>query len=1330
MRILNHKLYTRVSTFALAFVVAVSSLTGIGQFLFTETASAAPVIETVYDALPSVSPATNYSSYGFQATSMAELGDSVKLGGVNRVLDTVTVTMSDWAKFSDYSSDPLYSGNSATWSHDITLNVYDANAIGANGAPTNKIATKTQSVAIPWRPEVPTYTYNGIAFNVDFDLSDQATVLPEDVIVSVEFDTQSRGYTPTGVPGPYNSLNVAAPANQAQTIGQDNDTNAAYVYTTNLPYYTDGLPYSSFRNDTGWAPNGTLGVRLTATPVDPTAPVIDVKGKGNTYAPLSVGSTTYDAYRTANFKLFDNAGLNGWNVNNKAWHAATTNYSDANDIVIGSGVYQGQYGPNTLNVRDTSDNVSTYNFVLDNIAPTITPNAADSIGSVSGNVFSKVNFNLYDEYQINQWWVNTTASLHTQSADEYSNANDISVGQNGGIVGLNTLYVTDQAGNVASFDFYLNNVGPSITVKGKGNTDTPLSVGHFLSDTYRTVNFKLYDATKVAKFQVNTGAIVPVTPNSYSDANGITVGQKGGVQGANTIRVWDIAGNYTDFAFTLDTLAPVPTISYSPATATNGSVTATLDFDEALDATSLSGWTKVTDTQYTKVFTANGSEVATFRDIAGNQASTPVAVTWIDSAAPTAAFTFSNNNGNAVTKDDVTVTMTTNEAIQTPADWTQTDTDGKVFTRVYSTNGFKFVTITDLVGNSVVKSFEVKRIDKVNPTVTGIENFNTYAPTAAFSVYDQNLSAVYVDSVKVFTAGPQNFASVVSGNGIHTVRAIDKAGNETLVTFLIDTAAPTGTFQYSNNNGNAVTKEDVTVTLTTNEPIETPADWTQTDTDGKVFTRVYSENGKYTVLATDLYGNSATLKFEVKRIDRIFPVFGDVTDLGVYNTASKTFTVTEQSLSKIYDGTTALSYMTAGHVHTATVTGEGVHTLKAVDKAGNETTIVITIDSLSPETPEFTAPTALYSTSSSVTLEWTDVAATDEGTAVSYRLIVSQSSEQDADLKLANPIGDPNESNTNSFTVNNNDDGTYYWQVQAVDAAGNVSSWSQVKEVIVDTQAPVVAFVTEASTVGNDATVTIQATLDGLEETAGYTLTLNGTPVASVRNGTNVTYSFDTTDLASGDYDFVLKSADLANNQSNIAELTITVDNTAPVVTTVPYNGIDTTPTITGTVDDATAIVTVDGNEATVATTANLDDTYTWTYTFPTQSVGGPRIYTVLATDEYGNESDEVEGSVTIIAGTTVPEPTAAAIDTTAGTPPAAGAQQTAGGTVLGDQTDEATQNNVVADGTTGDEDVKAATDDKTQSSGFAWYWWLIIIAILTAIGIGIRQYSLRNKAE
>ncbi len=243
--------------------------------------SALSASDVVYDALPSVSPERNYPSHAFAATSTSEFGDAVHLAGSNRKLSTVTLTMSTWAKYSEYSSNPTYSGNESSWTLPATLNIY-SNEFDGSGTPTTKLASVTKSISVPWRPEAdPTcpdtgygagfawrnsegVCYNGFAFNAEFDLGSSNVVVPDDIVVSLAFNTQTHGYAPTGVPGPYNSLNVAMPQGQTVSAGSDNSTDVVLVNSTWSGAYGDGGSTGVFRKATDWSPYGTMAMQITA----------------------------------------------------------------------------------------------------------------------------------------------------------------------------------------------------------------------------------------------------------------------------------------------------------------------------------------------------------------------------------------------------------------------------------------------------------------------------------------------------------------------------------------------------------------------------------------------------------------------------------------------------------------------------------------------------------------------------------------------------------------------------------------------------------------------------------------------------------------------------------------------------------------------------------------------------------------------------------------------------------------------------------------------------------------------------------------------------------
>ena len=105
-------------------------------------------------------------------------------------------------------------------------------------------------------------------------------------------------------------------------------------------------------------------------------------------------------------------------------------------------------------------------------------------------------------------------------------------------------------------------------------------------------------------------------------------------------------------------------------------------------------------------------------------------------------------------------------------------------------------------------------------------------------------------------------------DGTYKLRLVDKAYNEDVVKFVVDTTAPVITVSKSNNDKS--TNIDVLVTIKSNEEIKPVDGWTEV-VKGYEYTKLYSENGKFDVIVTDLANNTTTLNFEVKNIDKVAP---------------------------------------------------------------------------------------------------------------------------------------------------------------------------------------------------------------------------------------------------------------------------------------------------------------------------------------------------------------------------------------------------------------------------------------------------------------------------
>ncbi len=233
----------------------------------------------VYNSIPDPLP-YNLPSLGYQATSTAEFGELIQFAGTGVVLSYATVMMSDWAKASEYGSTDPY------WAHDITLNLYN---VGPGNTPGNLIASVTQEVYIPWRPEADPSCpnggtawraadgncYNGLGFTVKFWFFNLP--VPNQIIYGLAFNTNTWGYQPIGQSGPFESLNFAL-SGTAPLIGSNPLPDTAYWNTKQASFYADhgAAGTGTFRQDTGWnqyagaisfnagaAPEpGTLGLML------------------------------------------------------------------------------------------------------------------------------------------------------------------------------------------------------------------------------------------------------------------------------------------------------------------------------------------------------------------------------------------------------------------------------------------------------------------------------------------------------------------------------------------------------------------------------------------------------------------------------------------------------------------------------------------------------------------------------------------------------------------------------------------------------------------------------------------------------------------------------------------------------------------------------------------------------------------------------------------------------------------------------------------------------------------------------------------------------------
>ncbi|WP_429752826.1 beta strand repeat-containing protein, partial [Acinetobacter nosocomialis] len=209
-------------------------------------------------------------------------------------------------------------------------------------------------------------------------------------------------------------------------------------------------------------------------------------------------------------------------------------------------------------------------------------------------------------------------------------------------------------------------------------------------------------------------------------------------------------------------------------------------------------------------------------------------------------------------------------------------------------------------------------------------------------------------------------------------------------------------------------------------------------------------------------------------------------------------------------------------------------------------------------------------------------------------------------------------------------DGPITIHAQAVDAQGNISSPTDVTVTVDTTPANLLGAITvpddlnadgiiNASELGTDGSFNARVAL-GPDAAVGTVVNVNGTD-----------YTVSATDLGNGYITAAIpvtvdgpitihaQAVDAQGNISSPADVTVTLDATAPTVALSDVTTNDSTPELTGTVNDpaATVVVTVNGVNYTAVNNGNGS----WTLADNTLPVlaDGPHTVTVTATDSAGN---------------------------------------------------------------------------------------------------------------
>jgi|GEM_PF-7055766 len=304
-----------------------------------------------------------------------------------------------------------------------------------------------------------------------------------------------------------------------------------------------------------------------------------------------------------------------------------------------------------------------------------------------------------------------------------------------------TFEFVDVAGNTGSAKAIVSNI------------DKTSPVG---SLTYSTIEPTNQNVTVTIKFSKPS---VTVTNNDGSTS--YTFEQNGDF----TFEYIDAAGNTgtTEVSVNnIDKVAPTATVSYSTLAPTKENVIVSITPSETV--------TVINNEGLSRVFTDNGTFTFQFRDAAGNIGTALATVSNIDRTAPTATVAYSTT---APTNQDVVVTINPSEAV------TVTNNNGSL-TRTFTANGSYTFEFKDAAGNTGSVTATVNNIDKVAPVVSGVANGQTYS-TAVAPTFNEGTATL---NGLAFTSG-----TTITNNGNYTLMVTDVAGNETTVSFIVNTVA-------------------------------------------------------------------------------------------------------------------------------------------------------------------------------------------------------------------------------------------------------------------------------------------------------------------------------------------------------------------------------------------------------------------------------------------------------------------------------------------------------------------------------------------------------------
>ncbi|UMN63502.1 Ig-like domain-containing protein [Acinetobacter baumannii] len=1021
--------------------------------------------------------------------------------------------------------------------------------------------------------------------------------------------------------------------------------------------FTDAAGNSSSVNDTQ-----TYTLDTTA----PNTPVIDpVNGTDPITGTAEPGSTVTVTYPDGSTKTVV-AGPDG------TWTVPNPGLNDGDEVTaVATDPAGNTSGPGTAIVDAVGPNTDGVNFAVDSVTADNVINASEAAGNVTITGILK---NVPSDAAATAVTIVINGVTYTATVDSAAGTWTVSVPGSGLVADTDKtidakVTFTDAAGNSSTVNdtqtYTLDTAAPSAPVIDPVNGTDPIT-GTAEPGSTVTVTYPNGDTATVVAGPDGSWSVPNPGLNDGDEVEAIATDPAGNPSLPGTAIVDAVGPNTDGVNFTVDSVTADNVINASeasgnvtvtgvlknvPADAANTVVTVVINgqtYTATVDSTAGTWTVSVPGSDLTADADKTIDAKVTFTDAAGNSSSVNDTQTYtLDTTAPDAPVINPVNGtdpitGTAEPGSTVTVTYPNGdtatvvagpdgswsvpnpglndgdevEAIATdPAgnpslpgtaivDAVGPNTDGVNFT-VDSVTADNVINASEASGNVTVTGV-LKNVpaDAANTVVTVVINGQTYTATVdsaagtwTVSVPGSGLVAdtdKTIDAKVTFTDAAGNSSSVNDTqtytvdttapdapvinpvNGTDPITGTAEPGSTVTVTYPDGTTATVvagtdGSWSVP-NPGNLVDGDTVTATATD------PAGNTSLPGTGTVSADITAP----VVALDDVLTNDSTpaLTGTVNDPTATVVVNVDGVDYPAVNNGDGTWTLADNTLPTLADGP-----------HTITVT--------ATDAAGNvgNDTAVVTIDTVAPNAPVLDPINATDPVSGQAEPGSTVTVTYPDGTTAT---VVAGT---DGSWSVPNP-GNLVDGDTVTAT--------------ATDPAGN-TSLPGTGTVSADITAPVVAL---DDVLTNDSTPALTGTVN--DPTATVVVNVDGVDYPAVNNGDGTWTLADNTlpVLADGPHTVSVTATDAAGNVGNDTAV-VTIDTSLPVVSLDDLTTNDTTPALTGAIDDPTATVVVNVDGIDYPATNNGDGTWTLADNTLPALIDGPHTVAVTATDPAGNTATD-----------------------------------------------------------------------------------------------------------